>query len=873
MKKLQIIVILLILSSGLSALYQANLKNNFPSTYSCDCETEYEKSILSVNDLGKKIIIKEKLTESKGLSLLKSLNEIGYSIYKIEDVELASTTLIEEKASYILDQIMHSTMLNGKEILGLGPSMFLDSGDNSVAILDTGINIYHDTFDEKQLLNWKDFIGKSADLDSDLYIEPKDVNGHGTAVTSIIVGQKTRNSSYNFDLNIDYNTLKFISQVELKNNQTIYINAELDSDKKIQFGLYDLDKEQIFYISDEVYGQYFTWNYTYYTEGVEIDRYMVFIANPNELGSVHAIGNISYPLLYEYSGVCPGAKFVAIKVLDDEGIGYLSSFLSGIDYLLQVKEEFNITVVNLSLGFDERIFEVDEAITEVVNNGIVVVASAGNGGTVEDVKSPGASSEAITVGAINRDGHVAYYSSHGCLCPLRDIKPDVLAFGGSSSTRYLRIKVASSSNHTFEGVEGTSFATAYISGIALHFTSLHSWNYSWEEVKEIKFRILMSTYETIFGEDFNGDSDFVPQEPSLDYYKKDRIEGWGAYYHSNISQVNLTSKINFSLSRTKKPLQLFVLNTKENTEYAIEVESNSNVIINIVNSMDNYGNPIQLIESEPKRNVTYAIKGNNKPTYLIIKSFYSDSNISLNIQLNSKPILNITSVLPERITNIRDVILTFDYFNGIPNVIFDGNNAKNNKISDGCYFFKNLKDGKHQIYISVTNQVTGEKVDFSYEWYVDTQAPLVYWNGPENNSILFEKTFTIAFQVSDIHLVDYVKFTLDNSNVESLLLETSPANITFSFEKSFYLENFANESIITFKLFTYDTVGNEITNSLFFTINYFNDSYTNQPISSNSSNTQESSFPIIGIFVGLGVLSSFYMITSVKDCNKIKRGK
>jgi len=861
----------LVLTTIFTILYQSNFGNIVPS-YSCsECETGFDENILSEKDLGRKIIVQKRILVSKGLTFVTGLDNLDFNIYRVENVEEAKITLWKEGVNFVVDQKMHSSMLNGKELMGLGSSTFLEAKGRTFAVLDTGINIQHETFVKEQLLCWKDFVGESSDLEGDLYVFPEDKNGHGTAVTSIIAGNKTTNSIMTYVMNVNPNSLKFISQVELENNHTLYIKGYAEEIIKVQFGLYDLEKEEIYYISDVYNGQEFGWNYTFCSSENETARYMAFVANPSDVGTIHIEGNLSYPILYEYSGVCPGAKFVSIKVLDDRGEGYLSHFLEGLDYLLQIKDEYNISVVNLSLGFEKRIAEVDEAIKKVTNEGIVVVCSAGNGGTVEDIKSPGASSEAITVGSINRDKHVAYYSSHGCYCPLRDVKPDVLAFGGSSSERYLKVKGASTTNNSFEGVEGTSFSTAFISGIALYLTSLQEWNYTWEQVKEIKFKILMSTYETFLGETFNGDGDFAPQEPTIDYFMKDRIEGWGAYYFSQIDHIQENEKVTFSLNRTNNPLKIFKFNTSEKTSYFINIESDSYVVTNIVNSMDMYGNPVQLVESTPEKNVTYMIEGNNKTTYIVVKALQDTNAITLSYKLDYQPILNITSELPERVTNSKEASFSFEYFNGEPQVMFDGIDITEKREADGAYVFENLNDGEHQIKITVTNKKTMEKVEFSYSWYVDTQAPLIYWNCPENNSIIKEESLSIEFQLSDIHLVEYVKLVLNNSKNVQTILEDEPEELTFSFSKKFNTRSFENRSTILFTLYSYDSAQNVLVNYMSFNIEYYTYTSSNQTNTTIPTEIKETSY--LSGMVGMGVTSLFSLLVQVKKHKKTERGK
>src|SRR5262249_15615984 len=153
-----------------------------------------------------------------------------------------------------------------------------------------------------------------------------------------------------------------------------------------------------------------------------------------------------------------GANLINVKVLGDNGNGQTSWLLQGLDWVLQNKTAYNIRVANLSLGTTAidsyRNDPVCRKVKELVANGIVVVAAAGNLGVSNTgqkiygrIHSPASSPYAIAVGASNTygtlrrsDDTVATYSSRG---PTRSfyvnssgqkvydnlIKPDLVAPG------------------------------------------------------------------------------------------------------------------------------------------------------------------------------------------------------------------------------------------------------------------------------------------------------------------------------------------------------------------------------------------------------------------------------------------------------------
>ncbi len=131
------------------------------------------------------------------------------------------------------------------------------------------------------------------------------------------------------------------------------------------------------------------------------------------------------------AGTAPAASLYDLRVLDAEGKGRLSSLLEALDWLEDNAEENGIRVVNLSVGtLTWESFRDDplcDAVEELVEDGLVVVAAAGNLGRTEEgdivygaIVSPATDPMVITVGAANTlqtdyrsDDIMTTYSSRG----------------------------------------------------------------------------------------------------------------------------------------------------------------------------------------------------------------------------------------------------------------------------------------------------------------------------------------------------------------------------------------------------------------------------------------------------------------------------
>lgn len=110
--------------------------------------------------------------------------------------------------------------------------------------------------------------------------------------------------------------------------------------------------------------------------------------------------------LNTYDGVAPAAKLYAIKVFGKNGGTGEAVIIAGLEYAADPNGDLDpsdkLDVVNLSLGgsFGKPYNLYRKAATNLVNGGVVMVASAGNSGHIPYiVGSPGTSDDAISVAA------------------------------------------------------------------------------------------------------------------------------------------------------------------------------------------------------------------------------------------------------------------------------------------------------------------------------------------------------------------------------------------------------------------------------------------------------------------------------------------
>ncbi|MFI9815851.1 S8 family serine peptidase [Saccharothrix variisporea] len=171
-----------------------------------------------------------------------------------------------------------------------------------------------------------------------------------------------------------------------------------------------------------------------------------------------------------YRGVAPGAQLLDAKVCGQAGCPE-SAILEG----LRWTAEQGADVVNVSLGGNDGP-EVD-LLEEAVNtlsaaHGTLFVVAAGNSGSAETVGSPGSAEAALTVGAVDRDDSIAFFSSRGPRVGDGGIKPDITAPGVDIVAAKSRaLPGAGPADH--HAMSGTSMATPHVVGAAALLAQQH----------------------------------------------------------------------------------------------------------------------------------------------------------------------------------------------------------------------------------------------------------------------------------------------------------------------------------------------------------------------------------------------------------------
>lgn len=152
-------------------------------------------------------------------------------------------------------------------------------------------------------------------------------------------------------------------------------------------------------------------------------------------------------------GMAPGVSLYAVKTLAANGKGNLADLLEGLDWAIQNKMD----IINLSLGGEDDSTLLHDMVDKAYNQGILVVASAGNSGTVSNTNQdtvgyPAKYDSVISVAAVDEYLNRANFSSTGP-------KVDVAAPGENILSTY-----PSALGHDYVYMDGTSQAAPHVSG-------------------------------------------------------------------------------------------------------------------------------------------------------------------------------------------------------------------------------------------------------------------------------------------------------------------------------------------------------------------------------------------------------------------------
>lgn len=167
------------------------------------------------------------------------------------------------------------------------------------------------------------------------------------------------------------------------------------------------------------------------------------------------------------AGVAFQASIMPVKVLDADGTGSAWQVAQGIRWAT----DHGADVINLSLGSSSGSSVEADAVQYAYDNGVTVVASAGNDG-VSGVGYPAAYDVVIAVGAVRYDRSLAWYSNYGAaldlVAPGGDISVDQNGdgYGDGILQQTFNPNTQDPTDFRYYFFQGTSMAAPHVAGAA-----------------------------------------------------------------------------------------------------------------------------------------------------------------------------------------------------------------------------------------------------------------------------------------------------------------------------------------------------------------------------------------------------------------------
>ncbi len=775
---------------------------------------------------------------------------------------LGTPFLIEE------DSIVEANLYYVSRNMNLRPYVWKNlsyTGDkySSIAIIDTGIDDTHNfftpgysniSFDHK-IVGWRDEVNGE--------ILPYDDHGHGSHCSGIATGEGLPNydgdgrsvatSSLAFDSfdwydDEDFNTTVAVFNVTEAGDiaidcdfndftpgvDQVHIRVSLLHNNEVKSSYKELANNWASSIVYEVNNS----NLGTYTLKLGIDfddnNGDLIIDEPNMRVRTVLHWPFNPPLFNSgdaWQGVAPDTHLVGVKVLDENGRGYTSDIIDGIEWVIVNKEIYNITTISMSLGGGGGYLPMIEAVNNAVENGIVTVVAAGNSGGDDEneIGSPGDADNVITVAAMSIMDNVAEYSSSGgdSYTGLTK-KPDIMAPGGSWTD--LMMFSADTNDNDAKGeystdgylndmypAVGTSMATPAVAGatnLLIEAMGGHqNWNYTASEAKTVKALLLMTATETYpIIREYDEDRDY---SPVLNRGGKDKEEGYGrlnvdAALEVLTQELAPTSNISAWLTSSvidpfkKHALGSYVkLNSSENYKFTLNVPTGADFDLHLYDKRgSSVGDPIMLASSissvlgkDEALCYTPTESGNY---FLVAKAISGQGMANISFLLNNfAPSLSGDSLIPS--SGNQSTLLNFtiiytdpdDFTPTYLDVIINGTHYPMQKqddsdenFTDGCQYqlFTYLQPGNYSYNFSckdgrfsdTTSTVTGLKINKTNEFSPTLNDAQINLDKGFVNETIF--IYTINYTDDDNNAPEYVNTSIYSKNYSMYKQDSTDVN-------------------------------------------------------------------------------------------------
>ncbi|QEE15903.1 S8 family serine peptidase [Promethearchaeum syntrophicum] len=737
------------------------------------------------------------------------------------------------------DNVIEAQMNSIHEQINTYPAVIDSSGygylgdlNSTIAFLDSGIDDSHSLINQSNIVAWENYINGSQEYD--------DINGHGTAITSISLGggdtslEPTHTGStyyitvggnyshgelfyphhitpgwYKFKLasfDLDSDALDWID-IKGKINETyrfdnfhseLYRDGELINSSDDQILDLSWNSTEIINKTGK-YDVFFTYNIPF---GVnpEFNMFLNITFSPK---------NESRPFA-NFTGIAPNTKIASLKILNETGLGYSSNLISALEWIINNGSKLHVVATVLSLAnfnMDNNLAKnISSLIDKIINNGTMVIIAAGNMGISTEINKIAMNKKAIIMGAVNNQDQLTYYSNQGNL--LEDdqtIAPDLLAPGGSLLTENNMVITADTNDYDpFYGdselidndltcITGTSVSVAIVAGVYnLVVEALGGWDNldksSGKDALFIKSLLLLTATETNMQREDNPNTPYDESlnSPILNRGGSDIHEGYGRINPKAVFDLlNNTFEINSSI---EIPLIASTENSIGEHVYAtnITLEKNEMYLFNMTFNetfFSTFDTDLYLYASEPDENgEPILVASNPQIGYFDENFYYTNLNETQSFYLVAKAINgqgNITlNVSKQKITQPPNLLNA----SISPNSNFDFNDTL-----DIFTFSINYSHPENMpaSFINLHTNATSENITLTPDFFDSNFTDGCIYSGEYKFKLsgIYSLNFTV--QTGNFYF-DYIDPIVNSTIISSIknLVEWSSTGINSSFSNS-----------------------------------------------------------------------------------------